>query len=320
MKVEPLLIVRNLKISYAVRGDTIKAVRDVGFELGFRESLCIVGESGSGKTTLAMAIAGSLPPNAIIESGEIIINGVNILRDKSYSRMYVSLVPQEVGASLSPFHTIEEIFLDVLSSKGIVDRGEALGKARKLLKLVGLDDVNRILKSYPHELSGGMLQRILIALALSRDPLVLIADEPTSMIDASLRKGIVILLRNLTASQDISMVIVTHDIALTPHLCRRSIVMYAGKIVEEGFSDELLKRPLHPYTKMLVDSIPLIRSRKELKAIPGLPPDLRNPPRGCSFEPRCPMAIKGLCDVVEPPLVNISPDRRVACHLIKEAR
>ncbi len=310
-----LLIIKNLYVDYRVRGEIIRAVRGVSLELGFGETLCIVGESGSGKTTLAMAIAGALPPNAIIRSGEIILDGVNILNNKEYPRKLVSLIPQEVGSSLSPFHTIEQVFLDVLMARGVTDREEALKIARSTLSLVGFNDTGRVLKSYPHELSGGMLQRVLIALALSRKPLILIADEPTSMIDASLKRGIVELLKNIVLTQSISMIVVTHDIGLAPHLCRRIAIMYSGEIVEDGLSAEVLTNPMHPYTVMLLGSIPRVLSPRKLKAIPGLPPDPRSTPIGCSFEPRCPKAIKGLCDKVKPTLATIESTRRVSCHL-----
>ena len=312
-----LLTIKDLHIDYRVRGETIRAVRGVSLELGFGETLCLVGESGSGKTTLAMAIAGALPANAIIRSGEIILNNVNILKDKEHPRKLVSLIPQEVGSSLSPFHTVGQVFLDVLTSKGVADKGEALKIARSTLNLVGFSDADRVLKSYPHELSGGMLQRVLIALAISKKPLILIADEPTSMIDASLKRGVVELLKNIVLAQRVSMIVVTHDIALAPHLCGRIAIMYSGEIVEDGLSAEILANPMHPYTVMLLESIPRILSPRKLKAIPGLPPDPRSAPIGCSFEPRCPKAIKGLCDKVKPPLATIESTRRVSCHLVK---
>jgi oligopeptide/dipeptide ABC transporter ATP-binding protein len=310
-----LLVIRDLHVDYIVRGEVIKAVRGVSLELDFGETLCIVGESGSGKTTLAMAIAGTLPPNAIIRSGEIILNGVNILHDKRYSRKFVSMIPQEVGSALSPFHTVEQVFIDVLMSKGVFDREEALKVARFTLNLVGFNDINRVLKSYPHELSGGMLQRVLIALAISRKPLVLIADEPTSMIDASLKRDVVDLLKNIVLTQKVSMIVVTHDIALAPHLCSKIAIMYSGEIIEDGLTEEVLANPMHPYTMMLLESIPRILSPRKLKAIPGLPPDPRSTLTGCSFEPRCPKAIKGLCDKIKPPLTTIESTRRVSCHL-----
>jgi oligopeptide/dipeptide ABC transporter ATP-binding protein len=182
---------------------------------------------------------------------------------------------------------------------------------------VGFSDINRVLKSYPHELSGGMLQRVLIALAVSRRPLILIADEPTSMIDASLKRDVVELLKNIVLTQSVSMIVVTHDIALAPHLCSRIAIMYSGEIVEDGLSTEILANPMHPYTVMLLESIPRILSPRKLKAIPGLPPDPRSTLTGCSFEPRCPKAIKGLCDKIKPPLSTIESSIRVSCHLVQ---
>jgi len=319
---EPVLVVENLRISYKVGGTTVKAVRGVSLRLIRGESLCVIGESGSGKTTLAMAIAGLLPPNAIVESGSIVVNGLDVLKNWGYASKYVFLIPQDVGSALSPFHTVEEVFLDVIASRASISSGRDLREwvrdtARKVLGLVGLREPDRVLKSYPHELSGGMLQRVLIALAIVANPHILIADEPTSMIDASLKKDIVLLLKNVISSRRLSTLVITHDVALAPHLCDRVIVMYAGKIVEESSSHDIIRDPLHPYTRMLIDSIPLISKPKRPRAIPGVAPDLRSPPLGCAFKPRCPLAIEGLCDKVEPLLAQVDPGRRVSCHVVR---
>ncbi|HWQ17960.1 MAG TPA: ABC transporter ATP-binding protein [Sulfolobales archaeon] len=312
---DPILVVKNLKVSYKMKGHIIRAVRGVSFKLVEGESLCIVGESGCGKSTLGYAISLSLPPNAVIEEGEIVVSGVNILKEDPVTvrGRLVSLVPQDVGAALSPFNTMGEVFADVLSSA----RGNKIDSfkvASGILESLGFSDPHRILRAYPHELSGGMLQRVLIALALSLNPKVIIADEPTSMVDASLRKGIVDLINTIRSSYNVTTIIITHDIAITPLLCDITAVMYAGKIVEIGRSKSIIENPLHPYTKMLLKSIPRIRRPVELRPIPGLPPDLSGFIKGCPFAPRCPSIIGDICNNVEPKGYRVD-DRLVYCHL-----
>lgn len=313
-----MLVVRDLEVSYKVGEKTIKAVRGVSFELGEGRSMCIVGESGSGKTTLGAAISRNLPPNALIERGEIIIDGVDILKtDPELVRgKLVSLVPQEVGLALSPFNTVGEVFIDIMRSKSAAEPRQILSEASKLLRTLGFSDPERVLRSYPHELSGGMLQRVLVALAISLNPRLIIADEPTSMVDASLRLGIVELLNSIRDLYKVSMIVITHDIAIAPSLCDLTAVMYAGKIAEIGDSRDIIDKPAHPYTKMLIKSIPRIKRNVSLKPIPGLPPDLSNPPKGCPFAPRCPEIIGDICHNVEPGS-HVLDNRRVYCHLYR---
>ncbi len=312
---DPMLVVKNLKVSYKLKDRVVRAVRGVSFKLVEGQSLCIVGESGCGKSTLGYAISVSLPPNAVIEEGEILVNGVNILKTDPVTvrGKLVSLIPQDVGAALSPLNTIGEVFADVLGSIG-GGRDSSLKVASDILKSLGFSDPQRILKSYPHELSGGMLQRVLIALAISLNPKVIIADEPTSMVDASLRREVVDLINTIRYNYSVTTIIITHDIAIAPSLCDITAVMYAGKIVEIGPSKSLIEKPLHPYTKMLSKSIPRIMKLVELKPIPGLPPDLGSPIKGCPFAPRCPDVVGDLCYNVEPEEYRAG-GRSVYCHL-----
>lgn len=316
-----LLVVRDLVVSYRAGGRVVKAVRGVSFELDEGESICIVGESGCGKTTLGAAISRTLPPNAVVERGEVIIDGVEVLKtDPRLVRgRLVSLIPQEVGLALSPFNTIGEVFIDIMRERSSAEPGKTLSEASKLLGSLGFSDPERILRSYPHELSGGMLQRILIALAVSSNPRLIIADEPTSMVDASLRLSIVELLNRVRDLYGVSMVVITHDIAITPSLCDLTAVMYAGKIVEIGGSKEIIDSPAHPYARMLIRSIPRIRRAVSLKPIPGLPPDLSNPPRGCPFAPRCPEVIGDICHNIEPKGI-VDSNRKVYCHLYGDGK
>jgi len=315
---DTVLMVRDLEVSYIARDSRIKALRGVDLELERGKSLCIVGESGSGKTTLGLTISRNLPPNAYIEGGEVILDGIDVLREdpSSIRGKLVSLIPQEVGGALSPFNRIEDVFRDIYKSIGIYDRSIVIERALSMLSSLGFDDPVRILRSYPHELSGGMLQRILIALALSLSPKVVIADEPTSMIDASLRKSIVDLLNKVRETYSVSLIVITHDIAITPSLCSTTAVMYAGKIVENGPSKEVIREPKHPYTRMLIESIPSIRSAKIPKSIPGLPPDLSKPIVGCAFAPRCPLAMD-ICYREDPKVILEGKGRYIYCHLYR---
>ncbi|MEM4823018.1 MAG: ABC transporter ATP-binding protein [Acidilobaceae archaeon] len=312
---DSILIVRNLKVSYKLRGGIIRAVRGVSFKLMESESLCIVGESGCGKSTLGLAISLSLPPNALIEEGEILVNGANILKvnPASVRGRLVSLIPQDVGAALSPLNTVGEIFNDVLSPIRS-SKEDSYRIASSILESLGFSDPYRILKSYPHELSGGMLQRVLIALALSLNPKIIVADEPTSMIDASLRKDIVDLIRAIRSKYNVTTIIITHDIAISPSLCDITAIMYAGKIVEIGPSRSIVENPLHPYAIMLLKSIPRIKRTVRLKPIPGLPPDLSSPIKGCPIAPRCPNVIGDICNNIEPREYRLG-DRLAYCHI-----
>src|SRR5579875_2959782 len=243
---ETLLTVDDLKISYKSGNYYIKALDGVSFEIKEGESLAIVGESGSGKSTLGMAIARLLPPNAIIEKGRIVMKDIDILNSKpdSIRGKLISMIPQEVGTALSPFHKISTVFEDVMASENKATN--ILNEASKILAFLGFKDPERILKSYPHELSGGMLQRVLLALAIIKRPYLIIADEPTSMVDAPLRINIVEILNAVRKEFNISMIIITHDIAITPHLCDNIVVMYAGKIMEYGKAKEIIDNPLNP--------------------------------------------------------------------------
>jgi oligopeptide/dipeptide ABC transporter ATP-binding protein len=320
MKSEDILLkIENLSINYYTLEGIVKALRDVNLEIKKGESVCIVGESGSGKSTLGLAIARALPPNAKIASGKILYEGKDILKLtndelKNYVGKSVSMVFQDPAASLNPLFTIGEQIADVIKNVlGIRDKKQITVLTEMMFKKVGLSDPQRISKSYPHELSGGMLQRVSISIALVTNPKLLIADEPTTMLDVTLQAQILELLKKLKEELNLSMLFITHNLGVASEIADRIVIMYAGKILEDGSTEEILTNPLHPYTIRLLESIPRIQVKvNRLKGIPGTLPDLRNPPSGCPFVNRCIVA-KSHCFTKMPEFIEINPNHKVAC-------
>jgi len=284
----------NLRIGYLdEEEEKIQwAVRGVDLEIQEGESFCLVGESGSGKTTLANAIAGILPPHAVTQ-GKVYIFDKLVVDDSS--RNYngvrgriVNYIPQNPGTSLNPFLTIEDHFYYVLRDLYKYDKSKSKSIAIESLSKVGL--TSEILDYYPHELSGGMKQRVLIALALASNARIIVADEPTSSVDASLRAGILGLLSKLNKEYRVTLIIVTHDIKMTSVICNRTAVMYSGEIVEIGKTSIILQSPKHPYTRMLMECVPILGVEKPLKPLPGEPTRIFEDISWCSFRERCPYA------------------------------
>ncbi|MCS7111483.1 MAG: ABC transporter ATP-binding protein [Ignisphaera sp.] len=320
-----ILAVNDLHIDYYTFEGVVRAVRGVSIELCRGESLCIVGESGSGKSTIGLAIVRALPPNGIVARGEILYNNVDILRlseeemSKRIRGKEISIVFQDPAATFNPLFTIGEVMLDVIAAQlGVRDRRRAYEHGIKMLKLVELPDPERVMNSYPHELSGGMLQRAAIAVALSANPKLLIADEPTTMLDVTIQAQVLDLLKRLRKELSLSMIFITHNLGVAAEVCDRIMVLYAGTMFEEGYADTILTNPIHPYTRKLLECIPRASRRvSRLRYIPGSLPDLKTPVSGCPFEPRCDYATK-ICSV-SPPLVRVVGHRhRVACHLAQE--
>ena len=316
---EPIIDVRNLvTVYYSLRG-LVRAVDNVSFSVLRGEVLGVVGESGSGKSTLSMSILRVLPLNARIVSGSIMFDGVDLVKlpeqeMKKIRWHRISLVPQAALNALNPTMKIKEHFIETAKYHGVRDKGAVVEKASELLELLRLEP-RRVLESYPHELSGGMKQRVLIALALLLDPEVLILDEPTTALDVLTQRAILDLLKDLRKKIDITMIFITHDIAVIADLADRVAVMYAGKLVEIGDVFTVFKNPYHPYTRALIKSIPsIIGSVEEMRPIPGSPPDLVNPPPGCRFHPRCSEKLP-VCSEKEPPVVEVKPGHMVSCWL-----
>ena len=316
-----LLDVKNLSIYYYTLAGTVKAVENVSFAIGKREWVSFVGESGSGKSTVAYAILNLVPSPGQIINGEIIFEGKNILELtneelRGIRGKEISMVFQDPMTSLDPLRKIGDQIAEVMIEHG-VEKEEAYEKAKELLKKVNLPEDRT--SYYPHQLSGGQRQRVAIAIAMAFNPKLLIADEPTTALDVIVQDAIMDLIGTLK-DEGTSIFFVTHDISLAAERSDKIAVMYAGKLVEFGRVEQILKNPLHPYTQSLLASVPDLWSEKEIKAIPGYPPDLRNPPSGCRFHPRCPIfkeqpALKGICDVTEPKTIEIEKEHFVACHL-----
>jgi peptide/nickel transport system ATP-binding protein len=308
-----MLEVTNLSVDY----DRVRAVDDVSFTMGSGEFLGVVGESGCGKSTLLFAIARLLGDSARIAHGDITFNGANLvtISDKELNAIRwrdMSLVMQSAMNALNPVTSIGKQFADALRAHGITDKREIYEKSEAGLKLVGVDPVH--LKSYPHQLSGGMRQRAMIAMALLFTPELVIMDEPTSALDVVAQRSLMTKIKQLQDTHGFAVLFVTHDMSLVSHYSDRLLVMYAGQVAEIGATKDVFANPGHPYTQGLLNAFPSLRGpRTALKGIPGAPPDLADPPPGCRFQPRCPKAIED-CLSTQPDLVQVG-DSQVRCLL-----
>ncbi len=326
---KPLLSVRNLKVWYELKrfgflhAGYVKAVDNVSFDLPRGEAIAVVGESGCGKSSLMKAILGLVPPH----DGEILFEGKNIWEGgreamRAY-RMQVGYVQQDPYGALPPFMTIKRILEEPLILAGVKDKKKRLERIIRSLEEVKVSPPEDFLNKYPHMLSGGQQQRVAIARALIRDPKMLIADEPVSMLDASVRVEILKLLDEVQKERNLSVIYITHDLSTVRYFSERIFVMYAGKLIEKASTHEILHNPKHPYTLALLNAIsdPLAENATKLRDIPpGEPPSLVSPPPGCRFHPRCEKAIKGLCEVKEPRHVQVGERHTVACWLYDEER
>ncbi len=315
------LEVNNLRVSYKTSTDDVKAVDDVSFKLYAGERLGVVGESGSGKTTLALALMRLHKPPASIEGGEAYLDGRDLLkldREEMRSTRWskLSLIPQGSMNSLNPVIKIKHQMADAVEAhqRGWT-RGEIAKHIGHLLGRVGLPE--SVAEMYPHELSGGMKQRVCIALAIILEPSVIIADEPTSALDVVVQRVVMQTLNDVQAQLNAAMIIIGHDMGLMAQSADRLAVMYAGKMVEVSPIGAFFKNPQHPYSKLLISSLPSPEERRELTGIPGSQPSLLDLPSGCAFHPRCPVAVER-CKREIPPLRDFSGGRRAACHLVEE--
>ena len=292
----PLLEVEDLKVSFSIQGKELQAVRGISFHLMKGEAIGIVGESGCGKSTAIQALTKlSRAPHI---SGKVLYKGRDLLSMSEESLRGVrgkeiGMIFQDPMTSLNPTMKIGAQIAEGLLYHKIAGVMDARSKALELLKLVGVPDPNLRLDQYPHELSGGLRQRVLIAIALSCNPQILIADEPTTALDVTIQAQILHLLKEMQNLLQMGLILITHDLGVVSSLCSRILVMYGGKIVEQGTAEEILLSPRHPYTQMLLQSRPKISQQKSERLMPigGSPPNLLNPPKGCPFEERCPRAL-----------------------------
>ena len=319
---EPILEVKNLRTAFRVEQGDIFAVDDVSFHIGAGETLGIVGESGCGKSVTSLSIMRLIPnPPGRIESGEIKFKGKNIL-NLSMQEMRkirgneISMIFQEPMTSLNPVFTIGDQIMESVILHQKLSKADARKKAIEMLQLVGIPAPERRVDDYPHQLSGGMRQRVMIAMALSCNPSLLIADEPTTALDVTIQAQILELMKSLREKLNMAVMLITHDLGVVAETCNRVAVMYAGKVVEQGTAEDIFYRPAHPYTKGLLNSIPetgVVGKKKErLETIPGLVPSLANLPVGCRFQDRCSRK-QDKCTRMEPKLESVSAGHETAC-------
>ncbi|MCC6169180.1 MAG: ABC transporter ATP-binding protein [Caldilineaceae bacterium] len=313
-----VLDVRDLCVSYYTPRGPVRAVNGVSFFLRAGERLGLVGESGSGKTTTALSLMRLLQAPAVIEGGKVLLDGRDLLslseEEMRRARFAdIALIPQGAMNSLNPMMKVGEQLRDTMRAH--MD-GESSARRdvriQEALESVGLRP--DIMQAYPHELSGGMKQRVCIAMGILLSPKVIIADEPTSALDVVVQRQVMETLGRVQSDLGASVILVGHDMGLMAQFVDRVGVMYGGKLVEVGPVRDIFKDPLHPYTQLLIGSLPTLQSKEIFKGIPGLTPSLLTPPPGCMFHPRCPK-VMAHCSVVIPPLEEIKPDRWVACHL-----
>ncbi len=313
-----LLSIEDLHLNFRTFWGTAYVLDGVNLKINRDEVFGLVGETGCGKSVTSMSILRLLPSNAEL-SGKIIFEGKNLLElsEKEMREIRgkkISMIFQDPMSSLNPLFKIKTQMVDIIQLHHHIDKEEALKKAKELLKAVNLPDTHRILESYPHQLSGGMRQRIMIAMALSFEPSLLIADEPTTALDVTIQKQILNLILELKEKYHFSVLLITHDLGVVAETCDRVGVMYAGNIVEVADVHELFENPKHPYTQGLLAAIPDPRYKKPLKPLRGNVPSLLNPPKGCRFHPRCDYA-KPICKEKKPQLISYSENHAVACHL-----
>ena len=317
---ERILDVKDLKISFRTNNGRVQAVRNISFELDKGETIAVVGESGSGKSVTARAIMGILAPNAIVEGGEIIYDGKDLTKisEKEYCKLRggrISMVFQDPLSSLNPIVKVGKQITETMILNEKISKKEAKQKAIRLMEEVGIPEAEKRYNQYPFELSGGMRQRIVIAIALSANPDILICDEPTTALDVTIQSQILELIGKLKEERRLSVIFISHDLGVVANMADKIAVMYAGKIVEYGSVDEIFYEPKHPYTWALLSSMPDLYTRERLEAIPGTPPNMIYPPKGDAFAARNKYAMK-IDFEKEPPMFKVSDTHYAATWLL----
>lgn len=320
---EKLLQVKNLRTSFFTPKGEVRAVRGVDFDIYKGETVGIVGESGSGKSVTSLSIMGLLKNRGRIVDGEILFKDTN-LREQSEKEMSVlrgnkmAMIFQNPMTSLNPVYTVGRQMIEITRRHKGLKKKEARNEAIEMLRLVGIPSPEKRIDNYPHEFSGGMRQRAMIAMALSCEPDLLIADEPTTALDVTIQAQILRLIKEMKEKINTAMIIITHDLGIVAEICSRVIVMYGGMIMEEGALRDIFYRPSHPYTKGLLKSVPRLDLGKNQKLVPidGTAPSLLNPPRGCPFATRCPYKMD-ICVEKQPPYFKIGDNQRAMCWLLK---
>lgn len=316
---ENLLQIKDLNISFKLEDETAKAIYGVDLSLRKNESLGIVGESGCGKSVTALSVLKLLASNAVINSGEILYDGENILNfsEKHMQKIRgnkIALIPQDPLTSLNPLYTIGDQIAESIEIHKNVSKKEAKRLAVEALKSVNMPEAEKRVNEYPHQFSGGMRQRVIIAMALSCEPELIIADEPTTALDVTIQAQILSLIKEIQKERGTSLMLITHDLGVVAETCDKVAVMYAGRIVEAGETKDIFKNPKHPYTLGLMNSIPSL-TKDRLNPIKGQPPNINENIEGCPFHPRCSYRMD-ICVKVQPELKNINNSHKVSCYLV----
>ena len=316
-----LLEIKELTTYYETMRGYVKAVEKASFNVEKGEGVGLAGESGCGKTTVALSILRLLPPNGKIMHGQILYKGKDLVKmdEKTLRKKIrwkeISLIFQGAMNALNPVYKISDQIIEAIRThEPNINKREAKERVKKLFELVGIDP-SRI-DNYPHEFSGGMRQRAMIAMALACNPSLVIADEPGTALDVIVQAQVLKLMRDLKEKLNLSLILITHDLSIISEVCEKMVVMYAGQVVEAGDIITMFKKPLHPYTQGLIRAFPSIKEKKrKMSSIPGMPPDLLNPPSGCRFRLRCKYAMD-ICEREAPQLIEVSKGHVVACHLV----
>lgn len=319
----PILEVKNLRVSYHTYAGEVKAVRGVQFSLEKGQALAIVGESGCGKSVTAKSIMGLIkaPQGEIKENSEILYHGENILKyNKKQWQRYkggeCAIIFQDALASLNPTMRVGKQIMENLMGHKNMTKQEAAKEAVEMLRMVGIPEPEKRVRQYPHEFSGGMRQRVMIAIAFACDPKILICDEPTTALDVTIQGQILDIIKNLQKKNQTSVIMITHDLGVVANIAQKIAVMYSGIIVESGTCEDIFYRPRHPYTWALIRSVPRLdlKNKQELATIPGTPPDLLNPPVGCPFCTRCSYCMP-ICKEEMPEVTEFGGEHKAACWL-----
>lgn len=320
-----LLEIKNLNVCFTGGGRETEVISDLSLSVGRRETLGIVGESGSGKSVTSLAVMGLLPSATARVKGQILLEGRDLLKlskreMESVRGNRVAMIFQEPMTSLNPIQPVGRQIAESVLLHSRATKKEAMARALELLALCGIPDPEQRMKEYPHQLSGGMRQRVMIAVALACDPELLIADEPTTALDVTIQAQILQLMKNLKRDRDMSILMITHDLGIVYDFCDRVAVVYTGELVECAPAEELFRQPLHPYTQGLIAALPRLgQSTDRLEAIEGMVPDAGDMPRGCHFNPRCKYATDR-CRAEHPSLTTLSDGRQVRCFRAEELK
>ena len=319
----PLLDIKNLRTTFSTQVGQVRAVRGLNLTVDYGESVGIVGESGSGKSVSMLSVMGLLPVNAHVNANSIMFDGreLTTMDEREKRKMHgseIGMVFQDPMTSLNPLHTIGMQLMEPIKLHMGLNKAQARERALEMLKLVNIPSPESRLKQYPHEFSGGMRQRVMIAIALACNPKLIIADEPTTALDVTIQAQILELMQGLKNQLNTSIIMITHDLGVIASMCSRIVVMYGGCVAETGTTREIFYSPKHPYTWGLLRSIPKAQmdgTHSKLLPIPGTPPDMLRPPKGCPFAPRCPYAMQ-VCREYMAPETVLSDTHCVSCHLM----